>query len=80
MWGKWYGGGGGGFFLAYKIFVVFFENVRWFILRLRFKKRKMDISLRALVPLFRPGSVHSGSASWDDCDWVFPDKYLVFNT
>ena len=27
---------------------------------------KVEISLRTLIPLFRPGSVHSGSASWDD--------------
>ena len=35
---------------------------------------KVEISLRTLIPLFRPGSVHSGSASWDDCGQVFPDK------
>ena len=26
---------------------------------------------------FRPGSVHSGSASWDKCGWAFPDKLCV---
>ena len=31
----------------------------------------VEISLRTLFPLFRPGSVHSGSASWDDCDWLW---------
>ena len=29
------------------------------------------------VPLFVPGSVHSGSVSWDDCGWMFPDKLPV---
>ena len=38
---------------------------------------KVEISLRRLIPLFRPWSVHSGSASWDDCDWVLPDKLCV---
>ena len=27
-----------------------------------------------LIPLFRPGSIHSGSASWDNCGQMFPDK------
>ena len=26
---------------------------------------------------FRPGSVHSGSANWDDCGQVFPDELRV---
>ena len=38
---------------------------------------KVGISSRALIPLFRPGSVHSGSASWDDCDQVFLDELCV---
>ena len=33
--------------------------------------------MRTLIPLFRPGSVHSGLASSDDCDRVFPDKLRV---
>ena len=37
----------------------------------------MVISSRTLIPLFRPGSVHNGSASWDDCDLVFPDELRV---
>ena len=32
------------------------------------------ISSRTLIPLFSPGSVHSGSASWNDCDRAFPDE------
>ena len=38
---------------------------------------KVEISLCTLIPLFRPVSVHSGSASSDDCGWVFPDELLV---
>ena len=41
------------------------------------KKRKKKISSRTLIPLFRPGSVHSGSASRDDRDRVFPDDLRV---
>ena len=37
----------------------------------------MEISSRTLISLFRPGSVHNGSVSWDDCDWVLPDFQLV---
>ena len=48
------------------------ENVRQFIPRQRFFFFKVEISSGTLIPLFTPGSVHSGSASWDDCDRVFP--------
>ena len=34
----------------------------------------VEISLCTLIPLFTPGLVHSGSASWDNCDWAFPDE------
>ena len=34
-------------------------------------------STRTLIPLFMPGSVHSGSAGWDDCVRMFPDKLRV---
>ena len=37
----------------------------------------VEISSRSLIPLFRPWSVHIGSASWDDCDPVFPDELRV---
>ena len=33
----------------------------------------MKISSRTHIPHFTPGSVHSGSASWDDMGLVFPD-------
>ena len=35
------------------------------------------ISSRTLIPLFSPGSVHSGSSSGDDRGRVFPDELLV---
>ena len=38
---------------------------------------EVEISSRALIPLFMPGSVHSSSASWDDCGPMFPDKLRV---
>ena len=37
----------------------------------------MEIRLRTLIPLIRPGSVYSGSASLDDCGRLFPDKLRV---
>ena len=60
------GGGGdfdGGFFLACEDFGG--KKVRPFIPRLRFFFFffEVEISSRTLIPLFRPGSVHSGSAS-----------------
>ena len=36
-----------------------------------------EIISRTLIPLFRPGSVHSGSASWDNCGWAFPNELRV---
>ena len=36
---------------------------------------EVQISLHTLIPLFMPGSVHSGSASWHNCGRMFPDKY-----
>ena len=38
---------------------------------------KVKISLRTLIPLFRPGSVQSGLANCDDCGWMFLDKLRV---
>ena len=38
---------------------------------------QVEISSRTLIPLLRLGSVHSGSASLDDCDGVFPDELRV---
>ena len=35
-------------------------------------KKKKEISSRSLIQFFRPGSGHSGTASKDDCDQVFP--------
>ena len=52
-------GGGGGFSLTCKDFG---ENIRQCIPRLRFFF-KVEISSSKLIPLLKPGSVHSGSAS-----------------
>ena len=39
---------------------------------------KVEISSCTLIPLFfMPGSVHSGSANWDDCGQMFSDKLRV---
>ena len=38
---------------------------------------KVAVSSRRLIPFFMPGSVHSGSASWDDCGRMLPDKLRV---
>ena len=38
---------------------------------------KVEISSRTIIPLFMPGSVHSGSASSDDCGRVLPDELRV---
>ena len=38
---------------------------------------EVEISSRTKISLFMPGSVHSGSASWDDCGQMFPDKLRV---
>ena len=56
------GGGGGGFFLLSE---DFWENVRQFTSRQPFFPdfSKVEITSRTLSPLFRPGSVHSGSVS-----------------
>ena len=53
----------------------FRKNVRQLIPSLRFFS-KVEISSRTLISLLRPGSVHSGSASWDDCGRVFPRSSL----
>ena len=62
--------GGGGFFLACEDLGSMFDNslpaCAFFF--------NVEISSRTLISLFRPGSVHSGSASSDDCDRVFPDE------
>ena len=38
---------------------------------------EVGISLRTLIPLFTQGLDHSGSASWDNCNRVFPDELRV---
>ena len=63
------------------------KNVRQFIPRLRFfffsfffsffffsSFFQVEVRLRTLVPLLSPGSINSGSTSWDDCGWVFQTR------
>ena len=38
---------------------------------------KVKISLHVPILLFRPGSVHNGSANWNDCGQAFPDNLCV---
>ena len=52
----------GGVLVAFSSRARFWENVRQFIPRLRLFF-KVEISSRKLISLFRPGSVHRGSAS-----------------
>ena len=67
-------GGGGGFFLASEDFgrmCNLFPTSAFFFFF------KVEIRSCTLIPLLRPGSVHSGLASWEDCGWVFPDELHV---
>ena len=64
---------GGGFFLKCDDFGRMFDN-SFPACAFCFK---VEISLRTLIPLFRPGSVYNGSASWDNCGRVFPDELCV---
>ena len=57
------GGGGGGFFLACEDFGRMFDHSFPACALFFFE---VEISSRTLIPLFMPGSVHSGSASLDD--------------
>ena len=60
----WQTESGGGFILARN---DFWEIVQALIPHQHiFFSFEMEISLHTLIPLFIPGSVHSGSASWDD--------------
>ena len=56
----------------------FWETVEQLIPRLRFFFFFfwVEINSCTLIPLCTPGSVHSGWASWDDCDRVFPASSL----
>ena len=56
-------GGGGGFFLACEDFGRMFDNSFPACAVFLFFFYEVEISSRTLIPLFRPGSVHSGSAS-----------------
>ena len=53
------------------------ENGWPFNPRLHFFFFKVEISSCTLIPLFRSGSSHNGSASWDNSGRVFPDELCV---
>ena len=74
-------GGGGGFFIACEDFGRMFDHsfsacvfLFFFFVFFFFK---VEISSRKLISLFVPGSVHSGSASRDDCGRMFAYKLRV---
>ena len=76
------GGGGGGFFLACEDFGRMFGYslltcAYFFFIFIYFFFVCVEISSRKLITRFTPGSVHSGSASWDDRGRVFPEEFLV---
>ena len=70
------GGGGGGFFLTFKDFGTVFDHSFPTCTSFCYwggGENKVEISLSTLIPLFRPGSVHSSSASvpwWVACELV----------
>ena len=70
----WYEGAGGGFFLACKDFGRMFDHS---FTACAFYFFEVEISSRTLIRLFIPGSAHSGSANWDNCGRMFPDKLRV---
>ena len=43
------------------------------------KKKLVEISSHTPIPLFRSGSVYSGTTSEDDCGRVFPEELRVSN-
>ena len=57
----------------------FLKKVRRFIPHQHLKRGFLlaEINLHTLIPLFMPGSVHSVSASWDNCGWMFSDELHV---
>ena len=65
----------GGFFLACEDFGRMFDHP-FPVCAFSFLF-EMEISSRTLVLVFMPGSVHSSSASWDDCGRMFPDTMRV---
>ena len=68
---------GGDFFLACEDFWrIFDRSVPASALKKIFFF-EVKISSRTLTSLFIPGSVHSGSARWDDCGRMFSEKLLM---
>ena len=59
--------GGGGFLFAHENWGG--GGKIWWII-----PYKAEISSHTPVPLFRSESLCTGSVSWDECEWVFPDE------
>ena len=72
----WHYDGGGGFFLTYedlgRMFDRSFPNCPVSL----FLFFEVEISLGTVIPLFMPGSVHSGSEDLDDWGQTFSDNVL----
>ena len=66
MYAVMYVNGGGGFFITCKERSIW-ETVRQFIPCLCFFFFNVEIRSYTLIPLFRPGSVHNGLESRDNC-------------
>ena len=73
--------GGDGFVLAWeyfrRLFNLSFPACNFFFFVFFFFFFEVEICSRTLFPLFMLGSVHSGSASCDDCGQMFPNKLRV---
>ena len=79
--------GAGGFFLACKGLGRMFDHTfPACAFLLFFSPLEGGISLQTHIPLFTPGSVHSGALSWDDYHHTWYNnnedcsKYLLFST
>ena len=57
--------------------VVAFSSLQEFWGKRSAKHFPVEVSSSAVMPLFTPGSVHSGSASWHDCGRMFPYELRV---
>ena len=65
------------YFILGECLTIHFQPPLCFILFIHFIYFEVEIRSRPLILLFMPGSVHSGSASCDDCCRMFPDKLRV---
>ena len=75
---------GGGFLLACEVFSFFFfwrfeKSLPFCAFLFCFCVFDVEASSCAVIALFRTGSVHSGSASRDDCGRAFPDELRIIS-